>query len=488
MRNHNVYPLHFARLLSFFLIALGAVSALCDSNPSGVRTRVACVGASITFGAGLSERESNCYPARLQAILGNDWDVRNFGVNGRTMLKNGDYPYWDNQAFKDACNFNPDVVVIDLGGNDSKSQNWRFKAEFASDARAMISAFRALPAHPRVIVCVPMPAFKVMWGIDDEVITRQLTPMLRQVAYEEGVELVDLHTAFIDKEAWFPDNIHPNKEGAALMARVIGSVISFKAEAPLNFERALFQKGIPSRTTSFYGFRQVDFELANKTHCTVVCPARTAAGHPIAWRGEYFGHEPQTDLGLLQLGFHVVYVDVPNLFGGPQAMESWEKCRETIVSCGLDGRMVLIGMSIGGLYSYNWALRHPETVSVIYGDAPVCNLRGWPGKPEQHRATRANWDTFMRVYGFTNEAQVLNYRLNPLDNLEVLSKAGIAIIHVVGQEDDVVFVGEHTDLVEKRYHELGGVMEVIRKPGCGHHPHSLPNPAPIVDFIVTHFR
>lgn len=450
--------------------------------------RVACVGASITFGAGIEGRESNCYPARLQKLLGLGWDVRNYGVSGRTMLKQGDYPFWKESAFQEARDWSPDVVVIDLGGNDSKPQNWKWKSEFAADAHAMIDTFRELPSHPRVIVCLPMPAFKVMWGIDDEVLAKQMIPMLRQVAFEADAELVDLHTAFIDKEAWFPDNIHPNAEGAAMMAKIIGRVIAVKADATFDFEKNLNAQGIQPKAVSFYGFHQVDFELPDRLHCTVVRPARTAAGHPIAWRGEYFGHEPQTDLALLQLGYHVVYVDVPNLFGGPQAMESWGRCHEFLNKAGLNGKITLIGMSIGGLYAYNWALLHPETVSVIYGDAPVCNLRGWPGKAEQHRATRANWETLMNVYGFTNEAQVISYKGNPLDNLPVLAKAGIAIIHVVGMADDIVLVEEHTDKVEKRYRELGGVMEVIRKPGCGHHPHSLPNPEPIVDFIVKHAK
>jgi pimeloyl-ACP methyl ester carboxylesterase len=169
-------------------------------------------------------------------------------------------------------------------------------------------------------------------------------------------------------------------------------------------------------------------------------------------------------------------------------MEQWEKCHHLLKTAGVNGKITLIGMSIGGLYSYNWALRHPETVSVLYGDAPVCNLRGWPGAPEKHRATRANWETLLKVYGFTNENQILQYEKNPLDNLQTLAKAGIAILHVVGLADDVVIVDEHTDLVEKRYKELGGIIQVIRKPGCGHHPHSLPNPELIIDFILSHTK
>jgi alpha-L-fucosidase 2 len=193
------------------------------------KIRVACIGASITFGHGIPDREKNCYPAQMQNLLGTGYEVRNYGVSGRTMLKHGDAPYWKEEAYRQALEFNPNVVVIDLGGNDSKPENWQFKAEFADDTRAMIASFRVLPAKPRVLLCLPMPAFKTTFGINDEVIVREQTPILRQVAFETATELVDLHTAFLDKRSWFADNIHPNAEGAALMAKIIGGVIGFEA-------------------------------------------------------------------------------------------------------------------------------------------------------------------------------------------------------------------------------------------------------------------
>ncbi len=103
-------------------------------------------------------------PARLQRFLGEHYDVRNGGVSGRTMLRHGDFPYVNEAAYGRTWPFQPNIVVIDLGGNDSKPQNWKFKDEFAADARAMIEAFRALPTKPRILLCLPTPAFKVMWG------------------------------------------------------------------------------------------------------------------------------------------------------------------------------------------------------------------------------------------------------------------------------------------------------------------------------------
>jgi lysophospholipase L1-like esterase len=218
-------------LVGVLALAVLARSSAAEAPALQTRIRVACIGASVTFGDGIDRREKNCYPAQLQTLLGAGYEVRNYGVNGCTMMKKGDLPFWNQKAWQETLAFNPDLVVIDLGGNDSKSQNWKFKDEFAPDARAMIAALRALPAKPRVLLCLPTPVFKVMWGINDDVITKELTPILRQVAAETGAELVDLRTPLLDKQAWFPDNVHPNAQGAALIAKTVGAVIAQKPSA-----------------------------------------------------------------------------------------------------------------------------------------------------------------------------------------------------------------------------------------------------------------
>ena len=183
----------------------------------------------------------------MQQLLGAADDVRNFGVSGTTMLKHGDSPYWKTKAYAAALAFTPDIVVIDLGGNDSKPQNWRFKAEFTGDAKALIASFRNLPTQPRILLCLPMPAFQVMWGINEQVYTNDLIPMLRDVARETQSELVDLHTPFLDKGAWFADHIHPNAEGAALMAKIIGEAITVGATPKLPGVGAAMEAAIEAR-------------------------------------------------------------------------------------------------------------------------------------------------------------------------------------------------------------------------------------------------
>ncbi|MBN1124131.1 MAG: hypothetical protein JXA82_03925 [Sedimentisphaerales bacterium] len=180
--------------------------------------RVACIGDSITFGAGIQDRENNHYPLQLGKMLGDKWQTRNFGVSGATLLRDGDLPYWDQQAYQQALLYNPNVVIIKLGTNDTKPQNWKYSDEFVRDYKDMIKSFAALPAHPKVWICLPVPAYEVRWGISDEIVREGVIPKVRQIAKEMGVGLIDLYTPLSDKPELFPDKIHPNAEGARQMA------------------------------------------------------------------------------------------------------------------------------------------------------------------------------------------------------------------------------------------------------------------------------
>ena len=100
--------------------------------------RVACVGDSITYGAGVANRGKNNYPKVLGGLLGAGYESRNFGVSGATLLKKGDLPYWRTGAFKAATEFKPHIVIIKLGTNDSKPQNWKHRAQYAVDLAALV--------------------------------------------------------------------------------------------------------------------------------------------------------------------------------------------------------------------------------------------------------------------------------------------------------------------------------------------------------------
>jgi len=193
--------------------------------PQSDKTRVACVGDSITFGACVQEREKNCYPAVLGGLLGDQYDVRNFGVSGATLLKKGDLPWWNVDAYKNATDFNPQIVVIKLGSNDTKPQNWKNKADFEADYKALIQHFKGLPAKPAVWVALPVPVLKENFGINKKGVDEQ-QPMILKVAKEEGCGVIDLHQAVATKDLFDQDGIHPNAAGARRIAETVFGALS----------------------------------------------------------------------------------------------------------------------------------------------------------------------------------------------------------------------------------------------------------------------
>ncbi len=216
-----------------------------DSHPSpkADAIKVACIGNSITDGHGIPFAPANGYPAQLQKLLGKDYLVKNFGVSGRTMLNKGDQPYMNEMAWKDAVAFKPDVVIIKLGTNDSKPQNWQYGEEFKQDLKQMITTLRpdlAQPVKkgkknkkqviknegPKIILCTPIPALKTSWGINDSIITNNIIPIQQQVAQEYNLQVIDLHSLFGDgKDTMLGDGIHPNGKGAQKMAQIIADAI-----------------------------------------------------------------------------------------------------------------------------------------------------------------------------------------------------------------------------------------------------------------------
>ena len=184
--------------------------------------RVACIGNSITDGHGIDMATAYGYPALLQKKLGEDYWVKNFGVSARTMLNKGDFPYMNEQAWRDALAFKPDIVVIKLGTNDSKPHNWQYGEEFKQDLQQMIKAL----GKAKIYLCTPIPAFKSTWDISDSVITNSIIPIQQEVARKNKLQVIDLHTLMAnDEELVQPDGIHPNNKGVAKMADIIAEAI-----------------------------------------------------------------------------------------------------------------------------------------------------------------------------------------------------------------------------------------------------------------------
>ncbi len=188
--------------------------------------RVACIGDSITQGSGAAKGKS--YPAQLQSLLGEKWEVGNFGVSGRTLLKKGDFPYWKEKAYQNALSFKPDVVIIMLGTNDTKPQNWKYESEFVADYTELVKSFQALESKPRIYVCRPCPVPEPgNFGINETNVQEEIK-RITTLAKEMKLGGIDMHAALAEKPNLLPDRVHPNTEGAGEMAKAAFAVLTGK--------------------------------------------------------------------------------------------------------------------------------------------------------------------------------------------------------------------------------------------------------------------
>lgn len=190
--------------------------------------RVACIGNSITDGAGIDMGEIWGYPAVLSRRLGKSYNVKNFGMSGRTMANSGDRPYMKEQAWRNCLEWQPNIAIIKLGTNDSKTDIWpRAKEDYISSLQQMVDSLRNLPTKPRIILTTPIPAFKPSFTIRDSVITADIIPALQKFAKKQKLELLDLHTLFQDPDGkqMQSDGIHPNDKGAAQIADLVSKQI-----------------------------------------------------------------------------------------------------------------------------------------------------------------------------------------------------------------------------------------------------------------------
>lgn len=221
------------KLIRPFLI-IAVLTILAPQQMLAQKQKIACVGNSITYGYGLSNASTQSYPAQMQTLLGTtSWSVGNFGVSARTMLKNGDMPYWNEQSFTNSKNYLPDFVMIELGTNDAKPWNWNNRgSEFVSNYMEMITVFRNLSSKPDIWIGLVPPGNNVSWNILGVVLKDSVNKRIKQVALQSGVGLIDMFDALGGNlSKWYSpanfqaDSIHPTTAGATIIAQKVKEML-----------------------------------------------------------------------------------------------------------------------------------------------------------------------------------------------------------------------------------------------------------------------
>lgn len=186
--------------------------------------KIACVGDSITEGYGLACQSKTGYPVMLDSILGPDYSVLNSGRSATTLQKKGDFPYWTAKEFTNVFVFQPNIIVVKLGTNDTKPYNWHADA-YEKDYQALIDTFKTIPTHPKIYLCLPVPVFKTKWGINDSTVVHGVIPIIEKLAKTNSLPVIDLYHGMKDQGANFPDSIHPNEHAVKVMAAIIAKEI-----------------------------------------------------------------------------------------------------------------------------------------------------------------------------------------------------------------------------------------------------------------------
>ena len=462
--------------INFLLIGI----IFCGSIFAQKIVKIACIGNGVTYGVGFENREKNNFPQQLQYLLGANYKVTNFGVVNAPVLSNGLNGYTQTAAFKKSHTINPDIVFVELGLDEIKSSDTAFISNFTNTLEGIVQSYANLSARPRIVLLLPLPIFLNDSSLlNNSVIKNKIIPKIQKIAFEKNIEVLDLFSMFIDKQDLFLDKVHPSSLGGTLISKRLYELVKLASEKPSPvFEKMKEQKVM----SSFYGYSCADFTFKNR-NCKIVSPKTVTDGQPWVWRARFWGHEPQTDIALLERGFHIAYMDVAEMYGNEESIKLWNSFYDYMQVVGMSKKVVLEGMSRGGIYAYNWALQNPNKVAAVYADAPVLDMKSWPGGLGKGPGSKDDWTIFKNDFNLTEE-QAKIFKNSPLDNAELIAKGGYPMLHVVGDADEVVPVDENTNPFEVRIKSAGGDITVLHKKGIGHHPHSLANPTPIVDFIL----
>lgn len=185
--------------------------------------KVACIGDSITWGFTLLNPWRQSYPAQLGRLLGDGYEVRNFGYNDASARFDADTPYVRKGVYRKSLDWNPDIVLIMLGSNDTKKRNWDPKV-FRRDYCKLVESYRSLPSNPRVVLIAPIRIFLVkgiaLMGLHPDTMEGGVRPAILEMGEEMGLQVVDLVDLFSDSSCCI-DGVHPQLRGTTLLAKKI---------------------------------------------------------------------------------------------------------------------------------------------------------------------------------------------------------------------------------------------------------------------------
>ena len=246
--NQKVVKIMISTVVIIGLMLLGGYSSLYSHGLSGKyadeavkdgQIRVACIGDSITYGHGVENWKKNNYPAQLQEILGNGYNVANYGSSGACLNPNGDQPYVNRDVYQASLAYDADIIVVMLGTNDSKPENWVDMNTFIQEYFSLLHTYYRDENPPKIYIGVcaesyytedadkstGIAGFDIQPAIVDN-IASVLTNGMPVCDCDFSASIIDIHSLTEAHPEWFEaDGIHPNADGAKAIAQAVAEAI-----------------------------------------------------------------------------------------------------------------------------------------------------------------------------------------------------------------------------------------------------------------------
>ncbi|MBR4597364.1 MAG: hypothetical protein IKO42_03075 [Opitutales bacterium] len=384
-----------------------ALACACVFASAQEKIKIACIGDSITEGFGLHNSCTDAYPVILGYMLGDKYEVKNFGITGKCVQKDSNDPYWKSGRIPRIKEFDPDIIIVKLGTNDSKPVNWKTPEIFQADYEAYLDEIANPNKKQTFYLASAAWVRKDAIGITRKVVTEGVNPSVEAIAKRRGLKIIDFHSLLEDHPDWYCDDIHPNEEGAYKMAEFVYKFLTGNKKTPqIPYFRA--KKG------DFEGFVQYSFQFRWRD-TWIFLPNKPSKGGEWIWIATKPSNSPEERellLGALKKGWHVVYTDIDSWWGNPNSMRWGEevfKYFPNLLKTSEKAHIAAFGT--GAFHSVNFAAKHPEKVEKLFLSSPTLDIVSW--------AKDGHMKTFLQEWKLA-EADVDSFPDSPLENIKYL--------------------------------------------------------------------
>lgn len=403
------------------LLVLGVTLSALAQEKSG-KIKIACIGDSITEGFGLKNSCTDSYPIILGYMLGDNYEVRNFGITGKCVQKDSNDPYWKSGRIPRIKEFDPDIFIVKLGTNDSKLVNWKSCDAFQTDYEAYLDEVANPNKKQTFILATGAWVKKDAIGITRKVMTEGVNPTVLKIAKKRGLKVIDFHSLLENRPDWYCDDIHPNEHGAYKMAELAYRFLTGKKTTPqIPYFRA--------KKSDYEGFTRYDFKL-RWSDTTIWLPQKKSANGEWLWVSTKYkdtDNERELILGLLKKGWHIVYTNQEGWWGNPNAVRWYENVYRYIPELlKVAEKPSIAGFNTGAFHTVNFASKHPDKIEKVYLCKPTLDILKW--------AKDGHMRTFLQEWKLT-ETDLENFSDSPIENIKKFAENNTKVVILPSDEE-----------------------------------------------------